>query len=157
MKNVSLALVLGSVLAGCGGASPGNTPEETANEYANLWIERKLDQRDRSIENYLKDLDEEEDQRSLWADRGRFQKDREEPESRIEFVEENRSAYDDITFDITDIRANKNGTRTVVLKFWLNEPKSGGQPNSYYLMPTPVSVKLEMAEIDGEWLILKKH
>lgn len=157
MKNVSLGLVLAAFLSGCSGASPGSTPEETADAFANLWIDQRIEKRDRSIDNTKRTLDENDGERSLWADRGEFRKGREKSEARIEFIEDNRSSYDEIEYDIADIRAKENGNRTVVLKFWMNDEQSGGGLDSYYLMPTSTTVRLEMTQIDGEWLIISKN
>jgi len=157
MKKVSLAIVLAAFLSGCTGASPGSTPEETAEAYAQLWIDQTIEKRDRSIENTKRSLDENDSKRSLWADRGGFRKGREQAEARIEFIEDNRGSYDEIEYDIADIRANKNGNRTVVLKFWMNDEQSGGGVDSYYLMPTSTTVRLEMTQIDGEWLIISEN
>jgi hypothetical protein len=157
MKNVSLGLFLAAFLSGCSGASPGSTPEETADAFAELWIEQRIEARDRSLDRSKRNLDDRDGERFLWADRGVFRKGREKVEARIEFIEDNRGSYDKIEYDIADIQVHKNGNRTVVLKFWMNDEQSEGGPDSYYLMPTSTTVRLEMTQIDEEWLIIGKN
>ncbi len=112
------------VLSGCG-ASPGDTPEETAKIRAEKSMEKSRLRVDQRLEDMRFKLECLEKQMEWMADRGEMLLEADKLQARIEFYEDNLDKLKDIEFNITEVRVDKDDEKKaeVKVKFWGYEVK----------------------------------
>lgn len=117
------------VLSGCG-ASPGDTPEETARILAEKSVEKSRLRVDQRLEDMRFKLECLEKEMEWMADRGEMLLEADKLQARIEFYEDNLDKLkDDIEFNITEVRMDKDDEKKaeVKVKFWGYEVKQDGE------------------------------
>ncbi len=147
--------LLGAGLLGCGGATAGSTPEETAKTYAELrsqqlaeeWEERYLQRKEKEMERQNQEI-------GLWADQGQVKRDLDLGEVAVDFIDDHWGEISDIEYDIVKILETSKSTKKVTVKFYYREPvQKEGHPRQWYLGRREREDVLSLSLIEGKWRI----
>lgn len=158
MKKMIAILSLAFAAVGCG-PGPGKTPEETAEAFTKVQLDKNSKEFDRAIEAAEWRNDCREKEMEWFADKGQLRKDIDNERAMLEYCADHKSEIlDSAAFDIVDLRqpdTNNSNFKEVTVKVWKLDVEPKGYKD-FKLEYEGRERKLPLVLVDGKWKIKNK-